>query len=61
MKIELIKRTDKFGETIWQTEIDGEYVSGSLSLKFDQAKENYNALVRTKGKERKETIESVTI
>lgn len=61
MKIELIKRTDKFGETIWQTEIDGMYVSGSLSLEFDLAKEKYNALVRTKGIEQKETIESVTI
>ena len=61
MKIELIKRTDKFGDTIWQTQIDGEYVSGSLSLEFDQAKEKYNALKRTKGEEKKETIESVTI
>ena len=61
MKIELVKRIDKFGDTIWQTEIDGEYVSGSLSLEFDQAKEKYNALVRTKGKEQKETIESITI
>jgi len=61
MKIELIKRTDKFGDTIWETQIDGEYVSGSLSLEFDLAKEKYNALKRTKGKEQKETIESITI
>ena len=61
MKIELIKRTDKFGDTIWETQIDGVYVGGSLSLKFDLAKEKYNALVRTKGEEKKETIESVTI
>ena len=61
MKIELIKRTDKFGDTIWETQIDGVYVGGSLSLKFDLAKEKYNALKRTKGEEQKETIESITI
>lgn len=61
MKIELIQIKDEFGDTYWQTEVDGEYSVGSISHDLEGAITKFNALKRSKGETKKEVIKSITI
>lgn len=63
MKIEFIKETRPDGSTIYFTEVDGSYVSPSLSISEDKARVFYESIVKNKGKllPGKEVIESVNL
>lgn len=62
MKIELIKETKIDGKVIYFTQVDGNYVSDSLSYDIDKAKLIYNNIIENKGKINfKEVLESVKI
>jgi hypothetical protein len=62
MKVELIKETKIDDKVIYFTQVDGSYVSDSLSSDIDKAKLIYNNIIENKGKINfKEVLESVEI
>jgi uncharacterized membrane protein len=61
MKIEFVKET-KLTKAIYFTQVNGSYVSDSLSHDIDKAKLIYNNIIENKGKINfKEILESVEI
>lgn len=62
MKIELVKETKLDGAVLFFTEIDGSYVSDSLSRDYDKAYGFYQTLVKYNGdKSNKEVIKSTEL
>jgi hypothetical protein len=62
MKIELVKETKLDGVVLYFTELDGSYVSDSLSHNYDKAYDFYQTLVKNNGnKVIKEVIESTEL
>lgn len=49
MKIEFVKQIKSNGDIFYFTEIDGEYLSGSVSTNIEKAKIFYDAVVENKG------------
>jgi len=49
MKIEFIKEHTVTGQIRYYTEVDGNYIGGSLSFNKDEAMVIYNTIVENKG------------
>ena len=62
MKIEFVKETKIDGKVMYFTQVNGNYISDSLSYDIDKAKLIYNNIIENKGKINfKEVLESVEI
>jgi hypothetical protein len=61
MKIEFIKETKTSGDVIYYTNVDGLFVSNSLSLNEATARDNFNMIKEGKFNDIKEVLESAEI
>ena len=61
MKIELVKEYEASGGEFFSIEIDGKFVSGTVTRDESVAILYYNNLVKTKGQTSKEIIKSTEI
>jgi uncharacterized membrane protein len=62
MKIEFVKETKIDGKVMYFTQVNGNYISDSLSYDIDKAKLIYDNIIENKGKINfKEVLESVEI
>jgi hypothetical protein len=62
MKIEFVKEIKIDGKILYFTQVNGSYVSDSLSYDIDKAKLIYNNIIENKGKiDFTEVLESVEI
>ena len=61
MKIELIKEKKSNGEIRYCTEIDGEYVSSSVTTDREIAIKEYNKILKNKAVEKREILLSTEL
>jgi hypothetical protein len=61
MKIEFVREVTESGTVRFFTEIDGEYVSGTMALNESDGRDLYQVVLKRSGKPSREILESTEV